>query len=144
MFIPWGFNSSLSENSSYHCPHLIEKFPIMKSWHLFKKSTLLQHYNFCPWDTLRRIWMPWNLLSFILVLLPQGKEKLCKKRFDEILSSFPATPLGLFVPKCLDDGGYRANQCHNSTGYCWCVDDFGNELTGTRVRGQQNCSGEQS
>lgn len=69
-----------------------------------------------------------------------GKEKLCKKRFDEILSSFPATPLGLFVPKCLDDGGYRAIQCHNSTGYCWCVDDFGNELAGTRVRGQQNCS----
>lgn len=86
--------------------------------------------------------MPWNLLSIILVLIPQGKEKLCKKRFDEILSSFPATPLGLFVPKCLDDGGYRAIQCHNSTGYCWCVDDFGNELAGTRVRGQQNCSGE--
>ncbi|PFX15746.1 Equistatin [Stylophora pistillata] len=69
-----------------------------------------------------------------------GKGKLCKKKYNEILASFPETPLGLFVPQCLDDGRYRALQCHVSTGFCWCVDDFGNELTETRVRGRPNCS----
>ncbi|GLH12826.1 uncharacterized protein GBIM_17501 [Gryllus bimaculatus] len=29
--------------------------------------------------------------------------------------------LQLFEPRCLDDGSYAPVQCHNETGYCWCV-----------------------
>ena len=47
----------------------------------------------------------------------------------------------MFVPQCREDGGYQASQCHGSTGFCWCVDEYGNELTGARVRGPLNCSG---
>ena len=38
----------------------------------------------------------------------------------------------IFVPEC-DQGGvlFRRAQCHNSTGYCWCVD----QLTGMPIPG---------
>lgn len=71
----------------------------------------------------------------------KGKEPACKKTRDKILASFPQPPPGMFVPQCREDGGYQDSQCHGSTGFCWCVDEYGNELTGTRVRGTLNCSG---
>jgi len=69
-----------------------------------------------------------------------AKEPRCKKEMEDILSSLQNPPPGMFVPQCRDDGGYRSTQCHGSNGYCWCVDEYGNELIETRVRGQRNCS----
>merc|ERR1712142_1407236 len=40
--------------------------------------------------------------------------------------------LGAFIPDCKDDGSYETKQCHGSTGYCWCVDESGDEIQGTR------------
>ena len=40
--------------------------------------------------------------------------------------------IGAFVPQCEADGSYSPLQMHGSTGYSWCVDDQGAELT-TRV-----------
>jgi len=42
------------------------------------------------------------------------------------------TMLGAFVPSCKDDGSYEEKQCHASTGHCWCVNDDGEEVKGTR------------
>jgi len=69
-----------------------------------------------------------------------GKEPPCKKERDKILASFPKPPPGMIIPQCREDGGYQASQCHGSTGFCWCVDEYGNELTDTRIRGPINCS----
>lgn len=44
---------------------------------------------------------------------------------------------GTFVPSCDSKGGYQRKQCHTSTGECWCVDKFGNEEAGTRIRGNK-------
>ncbi|XP_037617772.1 nidogen-2 isoform X9 [Sebastes umbrosus] len=41
--------------------------------------------------------------------------------------------IGAFVPQCNHDGRYRQLQCHGSTGHCWCVDDRGQEIAGTRT-----------
>jgi len=42
-------------------------------------------------------------------------------------------PLGLDRPECDPQGLFQAQQCHGSTGYCWCVDiDSGEEVEGTR------------
>lgn len=71
----------------------------------------------------------------------KGKEPPCKEERDKILGFFPRPPPGMFVPQCREDGGYKASQCHGSTGFCWCVDEYGNELTDTRIRGPLNCSG---
>ncbi|KAK2143935.1 hypothetical protein NP493_4360g00001, partial [Ridgeia piscesae] len=40
--------------------------------------------------------------------------------------------LGAYVPQCTDDGKYQKRQCHGSTGYCWCVNEDGAEVDGTR------------
>ncbi|XP_067303565.1 saxiphilin-like [Pseudorasbora parva] len=40
--------------------------------------------------------------------------------------------IGAFVPQCDKDGQYKREQCHGSTGYCWCVDSTGKERPGTR------------
>jgi len=50
---------------------------------------------------------------------------------------------GAFVPSCKDDGSYEQKQCHSSTGSCWCVNEDGKELIGTRKdrgQGEPNCA----
>ncbi|XP_072345860.1 uncharacterized protein nid2a isoform X9 [Scyliorhinus torazame] len=49
---------------------------------------------------------------------------------------------GVHIPECDEDGNFRPLQCHGSTGYCWCVDERGQEIPGTRtptVTGQPQC-----
>lgn len=48
---------------------------------------------------------------------------------------------GSFVPECAPDGGFQVVQCHQLTGYCWCVDTQGRPLTGSSVHLQKpNCT----
>ncbi|NP_001279078.1 HLA class II histocompatibility antigen gamma chain [Callorhinchus milii] len=44
---------------------------------------------------------------------------------------------GVYEPTCDKAGDYTAEQCHASSGYCWCVKPDGTEIPGTRVRGQR-------
>ncbi|XP_072038714.1 uncharacterized protein [Amphiura filiformis] len=46
---------------------------------------------------------------------------------------------GRFIPQCTETGEYESRQCHGSTGHCWCVNEIGEELEGTRIRGQPEC-----
>ena len=51
--------------------------------------------------------------------------------------------IGEFVPNCEDDGSYVSTQCWASTGYCWCVDEDGVEISGTIIpswEGMPDCS----
>uniref|UniRef100_A0ACB8FT20 Uncharacterized protein n=1 Tax=Sphaerodactylus townsendi TaxID=933632 RepID=A0ACB8FT20_9SAUR len=42
---------------------------------------------------------------------------------------------GTFVPECEPDGTYKMVQCHQATGYCWCVRvDTGRPVPGTSAR----------
>ena len=41
--------------------------------------------------------------------------------------------LGEYIPQCEEDGSYSPLQCWSSTGYCWCVDQDGNEIPGTSL-----------
>ncbi len=59
----------------------------------------------------------------------------CEREADE---AGPLIP-GAFIPTCTDTGDYEAMQCHGSTGHCWCVNVEGEELEGTRIRGQPEC-----
>ena len=41
--------------------------------------------------------------------------------------------VGEFIPQCEDDGSFSPMQCWGSTGYCWCVDENGEEIAGTSL-----------
>jgi len=44
-----------------------------------------------------------------------------------------------YIPQCTQDGKYQNVQCHSGTGLCWCVDNKGHEITGTRMWGYPEC-----
>ncbi|XP_052546140.1 testican-3 isoform X1 [Tympanuchus pallidicinctus] len=48
--------------------------------------------------------------------------------------------LGQYIPLCDEDGYYKPSQCHGSVGQCWCVDRYGNEVTGSRTNGVAECA----
>ena len=51
--------------------------------------------------------------------------------------------IGVFVPSCKEDGSYNEKQCDDL--YCWCVDESGEEIKGTRKgpgTGMVKCGGE--
>ena len=50
--------------------------------------------------------------------------------------------VGAFIPRCKADGSFEREQCWSSTGYCWCVDKYGVEIPGSKVRGKPDCSNE--
>uniref|UniRef100_A0AAX7THR8 Nidogen 1a n=1 Tax=Astatotilapia calliptera TaxID=8154 RepID=A0AAX7THR8_ASTCA len=45
----------------------------------------------------------------------------------------PQPPIGAYIPTCDNNGQYEPMQCHGSTGHCWCVDQNGQEISGTRT-----------
>lgn len=45
-----------------------------------------------------------------------------------------------YIPSCDTDGGYTAVQCQQG-GQCWCVDTKGQEVQGTKRRGQPPACG---
>lgn len=44
---------------------------------------------------------------------------------------------GRYIPSCDEDGYYRKQQCDR--GECWCVDQNGGEVAGSRIRGKPDC-----
>ncbi|KAM9465918.1 nidogen-2 isoform 1-T1 [Clarias gariepinus] len=65
---------------------------------------------------------------------PERPKTLCEQHRDRAQGRGDALPvLGAFVPQCDEQGQYRSQQCHGSTGHCWCVDSRGQERAGTRT-----------
>ncbi|XP_078090061.1 uncharacterized protein nid2a [Mustelus asterias] len=66
-----------------------------------------------------------------------------RERMRAELSSRESQPLvGAYIPQCDEEGNFRPLQCHGSTGYCWCVNENGQEIPGTRTSpgtGQPQC-----
>uniref|UniRef100_A0A6I8SDX4 Nidogen-1 n=1 Tax=Xenopus tropicalis TaxID=8364 RepID=A0A6I8SDX4_XENTR len=66
----------------------------------------------------------------------EPEKTACQLHLDSILGSPSvrgARPVGQYIPQCDESGNYIPRQCHSGSGYCWCVDRFGNELPGTRT-----------
>ena len=66
---------------------------------------------------------------------------LCHVQLAQIGTILPGT----FSPTCEEDGSYAKKQCHGSTGYCWCVNQYtGDEIQGTMTSPTQtpvDCEG---
>lgn len=48
----------------------------------------------------------------------------------------------IHVPECKADGGYHPVQCDAISGHCWCVDVYGYEVKGSRIKGRPSCGKE--
>ena len=48
---------------------------------------------------------------------------------------------GAFVPDCKADGSWKDMQCWGSTGFCWCVNEYGEKIPGSEGedRGPVEC-----
>ncbi|XDV42940.1 hypothetical protein PO909_011511 [Leuciscus waleckii] len=65
---------------------------------------------------------------------PGRSKTQCEQHRDSLQSGNGGVPLvGGFIPQCDEEGQYRPQQCHGSTGHCWCVDSRGQERAGTRT-----------
>ncbi|XP_059372342.1 testican-1-like [Carassius carassius] len=68
----------------------------------------------------------------------------CQNEMNRIHSqSRRKTLIGAYVPRCSEDGYFKATQCHGSSGQCWCVDKYGNEIAGSRRQGNPTCEEDQ-
>ncbi|KAM6202636.1 nidogen-2 [Rhynchocyon petersi] len=54
-----------------------------------------------------------------------------QKRYALAQPAYPGTPV--HIPQCDEQGDFLPLQCHGSTGFCWCVDEGGHEVPGTRT-----------
>ena len=47
----------------------------------------------------------------------------------------------VFLPQCQEDGSYSPLQCHEESGYCWCVTPQGRQVPHSAVKGgRPNCT----
>ncbi|TKS87144.1 SPARC-related modular calcium-binding protein 1 [Collichthys lucidus] len=71
---------------------------------------------------------------------PEGDEKVpsCDQERQSALEEARQNPReAIFIPDCGPGGLYKPVQCHQSTGYCWCVlVDTGRPIPGTSTRYQ--------
>ena len=58
---------------------------------------------------------------------------MCQKERRLALGGESKPKDGVFVLECDSDGSYKPVQCSQPEGPCWCVDDNGMEVPGTRV-----------
>uniref|UniRef100_A0A4W6E3A5 Nidogen 2 n=1 Tax=Lates calcarifer TaxID=8187 RepID=A0A4W6E3A5_LATCA len=66
---------------------------------------------------------------------PERPKTYCEQHRDSVqTTSAEGYPIpGVFVPQCDANGQYTPQQCHGSSGHCWCVDSRGQERAGTRT-----------
>ena len=63
----------------------------------------------------------------------------CTRARKLALGALTLASVGVYVPQCDRTGSFNQVQCHQSTGYCWCVDKEGKEMPRTRTRGKPTC-----
>ncbi|TSM77429.1 Solute carrier family 2, facilitated glucose transporter member 1 [Bagarius yarrelli] len=85
--------------------------------------------------TLREKQLPTNKQNISSIRKPE-KLPSCDQERQSALEEARQNPReGIFVPDCGPHGLFKSVQCHQSTGYCWCVQvDTGRPIPGTSTR----------
>ncbi|XP_046853142.1 thyroglobulin-like isoform X2 [Xenia sp. Carnegie-2017] len=63
----------------------------------------------------------------------------CERHLKRVESFIFPPKFRPFIPLCDNSGFYLPLQCHQSSGYCWCVDKNGNMKHGSRTKGEIDC-----
>ncbi|NWZ83997.1 NID2 protein, partial [Poecile atricapillus] len=68
--------------------------------------------------------------------VPEPTERppsMCERWRQSLLEHYGGSPRGdQYVPQCDPSGDFTPLQCHGDSGYCWCVEQSGREIPGTR------------
>ncbi|XP_077147357.1 saxiphilin-like isoform X4 [Ranitomeya variabilis] len=75
---------------------------------------------------------PFNLKPIMTEAYSEREHTPCMRHRQNVLGG-KKIRIGAFVPKCEEKGNYAPKQCHGSTGYCWCLNENGEEIEGTRT-----------
>nr|XP_003227637.2 PREDICTED: nidogen-2 [Anolis carolinensis] len=60
-------------------------------------------------------------------------QTMCERWRQSLLEHYGGNPQDdQYVPQCDSQGHFNPLQCHGNSGYCWCVDEHGREVQGTR------------
>ena len=75
-----------------------------------------------------------NLISCLISLSAnltkcQLRQRTVYRKARVLDNEVPILQFGLLLPECNADGSFKQIQCNE--GYCWCVDENGEELTHT-------------
>lgn len=63
----------------------------------------------------------------------QRPRTVCERWRESLLEHYGGTPRDdQYVPQCDDLGYFMPLQCHGKSDFCWCVDQDGREVPGTR------------
>ncbi|KAJ8778401.1 hypothetical protein J1605_013588 [Eschrichtius robustus] len=63
----------------------------------------------------------------------QRPRTVCERWRESLLEHYGGTPRdNQYVPQCDDLGYFMPLQCHGKSDFCWCVDQDGREVPGTR------------
>ncbi|XP_061468527.1 nidogen-2 [Rhineura floridana] len=63
----------------------------------------------------------------------QRPQTMCERWRQSLLEHYGGSPRDdQYVPQCDPLGNFNPLQCHGNSGYCWCVDEHGREVQGTR------------
>ncbi|XP_074960432.1 nidogen-2 isoform X2 [Phalacrocorax aristotelis] len=87
-----------------------------------------------PGHTPPRCGSPGGLTVAFSVPEPTERPRtMCERWRQSLLEHYGGSPRSdQYVPQCDAGGDFTPLQCHGDSGYCWCVDESGREIQGTR------------
>lgn len=111
----------------------IGKFPELKGSFMENMNSLKKLMTYEDWKAFET-WMH----KWLLFQMAQNKpEVIPAERVQtkcQAEASVKSPLIGRFRPQCDENGDYRAKQCYDSTGYCWCVYKNGTKIENTETR----------
>ncbi|KAK5611426.1 hypothetical protein CRENBAI_016896 [Crenichthys baileyi] len=105
-------------------------------------KSLKQQINDSEWQSFES-WMRYWLIFQMAQQKPAGptpQPASMIKTKCQMEAAPGAGKIGSYKPQCDEQGRYMPVQCWHATGFCWCVDESGNPIQGTEVRGRPECS----
>merc|ERR1719369_2338877 len=122
------------------------KLPFIYKGKTFEKCTTYDSENgqpWCPWegDDDKKAHLD-KLADCVVPGCPvkyhDDDEDEPFKTCAEVKKELDTGLIGAYVPQCKPDGSWEEKQCHNSTGYCWCV----HPTTGVKIEGTEKGPGQ--
>ena len=80
----------------------------------------------------------WNHECLYVAFLTGHGLTLCQLLHEKAVTNSSEE---IYIPQCKRNGNFEDVQCHGLSKECWCVNQEGQEVTGTRTNGTISCSG---